>query len=133
MNNKRNRPIIAIVLCITTLFSTLLGVTAQAGIVATGAAVNEQTLQYDRDRLNQLLNSEGVREQLLDYGVQPDVVQERINAMNATELAQLNAEMDKLPAGEGVLGLAVLVFIVFIVTDMLCATDIFPFVNCINK
>jgi hypothetical protein len=42
--------------------------------------------------------------------------------------------MNQVPAGgESVIGILLLLFIIFIITDMLGATDIFPFVKNINK
>lgn len=129
----RARSIVAILLSISTLMMSLISVHANAGIVATETAVSQQSITYDRDALLQLLNEEGVRQQLLDLGVQPKQVESRVNSLTGAELAQLNAQLQDLPAGEGVLSLVVFLFVVFIVTDMLCATDIFPFVNCINR
>lgn len=133
MKSKSMKSIIAIVLSLTTSLAGLISVSAQAGVVSTEAAIAEQRISYDRAQLLDLLNQEGVRQQLTDMGVEPTQVESRIASLTSEELAQLNAQLQDLPAGEGVLGLVVLIFIVFIVTDMLCATDIFPFVNCINK
>jgi hypothetical protein len=42
---------------------------------------------------------------------------------------QLNNHLTELPAGGDILGLAVLVFLVFVLTDVIGATDIFPFIH----
>lgn len=133
MRHHRSKPLIALLLSLATIFATLMSATAQAGLITTDVAVNEQSLQYDREQLRELVDRDDIREQLLEYGVQPDVVSERIDALTAEELAQLNTQLDELPAGQDVLGAVVLIFVVFIITDMLCATDLFSFVNCINK
>ena len=49
--------------------------------------------------------------------------------MTHQEIAQLNRQLADLPAGGDVLGIIVLIFIVFIITDVIGATDIFPFVH----
>jgi hypothetical protein len=49
--------------------------------------------------------------------------------MTQAEVAQLNQQIDQLPAGSGVLGIVVLIFIVFVITDVIGATDIFPFIH----
>ena len=54
---------------------------------------------------------------------------ERIAQMTDQEIAHLNQQLAELPAGGDVLGLVVLIFIVFIITDAIGATDIFPFVH----
>lgn len=133
MKRQATRTAIAILMSALTLLSSLFAVTAQAGMVTTGDAVAGKVVAYDRAELLRLMDSEGVRQQMLDYGVEPAQIDARIQSLSADELAQLNAQLASLPAGEGVLELAVLVFIIFIITDMLCATDLFPFVNCINK
>lgn len=133
MKRQATRTAIAILMSALTLLSSLFAVTAQAGMVTTGDAVAGKAVAYDRVELLRLMDSEGVRQQMLDYGVEPAQIDARIQSLSADELAQLNAQLASLPAGEGVLELAVLVFIIFIITDMLCATDLFPFVNCINK
>lgn len=133
MKSKTMKSIIAVMLSLTTSLAGLISVSAQAGVVSTEAAITEQRVTYDRGQLLELLNREGVRQQLTDLGVEPVQVEERIASLTPEELAQLNTQLQDLPAGEGALGLVVLIFVVFIVTDMLCATDIFPFVNCINK
>ncbi|MGS7337782.1 PA2779 family protein, partial [Enterobacter kobei] len=47
--------------------------------------------------------------------------------------AQFNQQLDQAPAGAGVVGIIVLFLVIFIITDMLCATNIFNFVKCINR
>ena len=38
-------------------------------------------------------------------------------------------DFDELPAGGDVLGVILVVFIVFVITDVIGATDIFPFIK----
>jgi len=52
--------------------------------------------------------------------------------MTDQEVAKLDHRMKELPAGGDVLGVALVVFIVFIITDAIGATDIFPFVHSVN-
>jgi hypothetical protein len=52
--------------------------------------------------------------------------------MTDQEVARLNQHLAELPAGGDVLGVILILFIVFIITDMLGATDIFPFVKPVN-
>ena len=51
---------------------------------------------------------------------------------SAAELAEFEQQLAEAPTGEGVVGIIVLFLVVFIITDMLCATDLFPFVKCIR-
>ena len=73
------------------------------------------------------------KKKLEAMGVERDQVEKRINGLTAAELAQFNQQLDQAPAGAGVVGVIVLFLVIFIITDMLCATNIFNFVNCINR
>ncbi len=115
------------------VFAGLFSVSAQAGVISTESAVTQQAVQYDRAQLLQAINEQGVRDQLSSLGVDPGQVEQRIQTLTGDELAQLNAQIQDMPAGQSALGVLATIFIVFIITDMLCATDIFNFVNCINR
>ena len=65
-------------------------------------------------------------------GVERDQVEKRINSLTAAELAQFNQQLDRRRQAL-VVGVIVLFLVIFIITDMLCATNIFNFVNCINR
>lgn len=104
-----------------------------AAFVATQDWMTQQQQQLDRQQLAELLSSEQARNTLLSMGVAPDQALERVQRLTTEELAQLNSQLNELPAGGDILGLLVLLFIVFIITDMLGATDLFPFVHPINK
>ena len=62
-------------------------------------------------------------------GVDADQVKQRVAQMTDQEVATLNQRVGDLPAGGDVLGVVLLVFIVFVITDAIGATDIFPFVH----
>jgi len=66
-------------------------------------------------------------------GVDPVAAKARVNQLNDDELAVLLENIDSLPAGGDIGGLLVTVFIVLVITDLLGATDVFPFVKNINK
>ena len=78
------------------------------------------------------LAAKELKQQLHALGVDAAELDDRIASLTPAEIAQLNAELAEKPAG-GVLGILLTIFVVFIFTDMLCATDIFSFVKCINK
>lgn len=80
-----------------------------------------------------LLQTEQIRQQLIELGVDPATASLRISQMNPAEIAELNQNLDQLPAGSGLVGALLTVFIVLVITDMLGATDVFPFVKNINK
>jgi predicted proteasome-type protease len=124
---KTTRHLISLLLSISLIMLPMLN--AQAAMVANAQVIDRMQQQTDRDAVVQLLQRSDVRDYLLSMGVQPQDVEQRVNRMTSEELAQLNARMSELPAGGDVLGLLVLLFIIFVITDIIGATDIFPFVH----
>jgi len=111
---------------------TLAGIPASAGMVTTGEMLNQQQLEDDRAAMKRALDRSDVKERLMELGVSPAEVDNRIDALTADELAQLQQEMDDMPAGAGVVGLLAVVVLVFFITDVLGITDVFPFINAAN-
>ncbi|MBY4675076.1 DUF6627 family protein [Marinobacterium arenosum] len=128
MNTRR-----LIATLLISLLSLLQVPMTQAAMLATDQALQSEARQLDRTELLSMLEKEQVRSQLEAYGVDPQQAQARVNSMTDAELAMLNQQLEQLPAGQGVIGVAVLLFIVFIVTDALGATDLFTFVKPINR
>lgn len=114
------------------LITSLASIQAQAGMIGTHELIAEQQVQMDRQSLQALLEDDQVRERLQAMGVTAEQVEQRINSLTPAELAQFNAELEKAPAGAGVVGVIVLFLLVFIITDMMCATNIYSFVNCVR-
>jgi len=103
----------------------------QAAMFTTPDVLQSQQSEYDRQQLAELLDREDVQKQLLAYGVAPEQVQERVNNMTDAEVAQLNDQIADMPAG-GILGAILLIFVVFVITDVIGATDIFSFIHPVN-
>jgi len=104
-----------------------------AAMIPTETVIQMEDQQYTKQELLQALESAELQQQLLTMGVDPEVLEERIASLTPAEISQLNAQLETQPAGEGFFGLIALFFVVFIITDALCATDLFSFVNCINR
>lgn len=119
---------------ISVLLSLLSVITlpVQAAMLNTQQLVEETSMTSERAKLNALMQREEVQSQFVEMGVSPEEVQQRVAALTDAEVAQLNHQMDQIPAGADVLGVLVLIFLVFIITDVLGATDIFPFVHPIE-
>ncbi len=114
------------------LTSSGIGV-AYAGMVATEDAIEQPAAQADRAYLLGLIEREDIRQDLIGYGVDPDEAAARINALSDQELAAIMHKVDEMPAGESALGVlvgaALIVFIVLLITDIAGFTDVFGFVN----
>ncbi|MBW3198666.1 MULTISPECIES: PA2779 family protein [Marinobacter] len=118
----------AVLLAFTTTFS----MSANAGMVGTGELIQQQQVDLDRQQLLEMLEDQEVKAKLQQLGVTEAQVAERIQNLTPAELAEFEQQLAEAPTGEGVVGIIVLFLVVFIITDMLCATDLFPFVKCIR-
>lgn len=124
---------LAAVLAVLHLLVILPMPAANAAMLGTAEVLAEQQQQpVDREQLRAMLDDQGVQKQLTALGVEPAQVAERINSLTPTELAQFNQQLNEAPAG-GFIGIIVLFLVIFIITDLLCATDLFTFVKCINR
>lgn len=106
---------------------------AQAAMIGTPEIIAEHQQQVDRQQLLTMLEDQDVQKKLVAMGVDRDQVEQRINSLTPAELAQFNQQLDQAPAGAGAVGIIVLFLVIFIITDLLCATNIFNFVHCINR
>jgi hypothetical protein len=106
---------------------------AQAAMVGTAQAVAAQQGALDRARLASLLEREDLQRQLGTMGGDVAHAKARVASLTDAEVARINQQLEQLPAGsDSVLGVLVLILIIFIITDALGATDIFPFVHPIK-
>ncbi len=105
---------------------------AQAAMIGTDQIINPAPTQQARDHVKEFLSSEAAQQQLLELGVSPDEVTRRIDSLSDSELARINQGIDQLNAGGGVLEVLLIIFIVFVITDVIGATDIFPFIKPVN-
>ncbi|GMQ84014.1 MAG: hypothetical protein BMS9Abin06_0763 [Gammaproteobacteria bacterium] len=128
---KLGHRVTSLILCIF-MINMSLG-TATAGMLGNAAIVAQSEQTAERQALLDRLQRSEVREQLLAMGVQPDMVEGRIRQLSNEEVVQLNQQIADAPAaGSGVLELLVLVFLVFVITDVIGATNIFPFIHSVN-
>ena len=122
---------------ILALWVGLLGTVPRAALaelVSTRTVIEENRMSPSpRERVDNFLQREDVRAQFRSLGVSPEEAQRRVSALSEEEIAQLDARLQELPAGKSfagaVLGVILLVFLVLLVTDLLGATDVFPFIH----
>ncbi|MDX5372197.1 MAG: PA2779 family protein [Pseudomonadaceae bacterium] len=105
---------------------------ANAAMIDTAQVLQEQQQQIDREQLRAMLEDQQVQQKLEELGVDRAQVEKRIDSLTPAELAQFNQQLAEEPAGAGVVGIIVLFLVIFIITDMLCATDLFTFVKCLR-
>lgn len=104
-------------------------VPAHAAMIGTHELIRAEQARSDQEQLISLLSRDEVRAQLIEMGVDPAVATERVARLTAEELRELQQRFGDLPAGSDVLGILVLIFLVFVITDVIGATDIFPFIH----
>jgi len=102
---------------------------AQAAMIGTGQMMDHGQVQQDQAHIKALLNRAELATQLKNAGVDPSQLQARVDALTDEEVALLTNQFDQLPAGSGILGTALLVFLVLLATDILGYTEVFPFVK----
>jgi hypothetical protein len=104
-----------------------------AGVVSNASVIAAEQTRVSRAQLIQWLDREDVAQKMQSMGVDRNQVESRINTMTAQELAQFNQQAEQLPAGAGVIGIIVLFLVIFIITDIIGATDIFPFIHPVSR
>lgn len=100
---------------------------ANAAMVGTEAVVHSAQAQQERGRLHDALNREDVKAKLASLGVDQAQVQARVDALTDDEAQALAQQLDQMPAGSGIVGALVFVFVVLLITDLLGLTSVFPF------
>ena len=132
MKNFKKLVSTGLIVCIT---AAGLPLSAQARMVTTEeitAPASSGTLSASRDKVNQFLARDEVRQAMLGQGVTPDAAMARVAAMSDSEVAQLAGRVDQAPAGGDVLGILFTVFIVLLVTDIMGLTKVFPFTRSVR-
>jgi hypothetical protein len=114
------------------MFSMPLG-EAQAGLISTEQVIDRGDAERDRARVMEFFARESVRHQFEALGVDPDEAAARVAGLSDEEIGKLAGRIDQLPAGQNgigaIVGAALIVFLVLLVTDLLGLTEIFPFVK----
>ncbi len=137
------RRLIAIPTAAAMMFLMLPYGAAQAAMISTEQAVATQAPASTRSAAEArahvmgLLERADVQAEMRTFGVDPAEAIERVKAMSDGEIKRVAGKLDASPAGGnvvlGVLGVVVLVFLILLLTDILCLTSIFPFTKCVNK
>jgi hypothetical protein len=120
-----------IMICLTLVMS-MQSAFVQAGLVATSAVIESAGVSYSKEQLQTALASDELKNQLSKMGVDTAQLNDRVASLTPGEISQLNAHLNEQPAGSSVVGILFAIFVLFVITDAICATDLFTFVKCIN-
>jgi len=105
---------------------------AHAAMVPTEAVVASHQTDMDREKVVAFLDRTEVQQELQQQGVSADEAKMRVAQLSDEEMRMLAGKIDDLPAGGligEVIGAAVFIFLVLLITDVLGLTDVFPFVH----
>ena len=127
---------------VTTTHLACIGA-AQSALVGTDAAridttqTNADGVQAARVKLAHFLERPDVARQMTRLGVPTDEAQARAAALTDDEVLAAAGRVDRMPAGGdgfgALIGAAVLVFVVLLVTDILGFTKVFSFTKPIKR
>ena len=120
------RPV-ALVAATAILSISLYTPAVQASMVTTDHVMGIAETTAARTLLETTIMRVDVQQALLAQGVNPQDIQARVAALSDSEAAQMASQLDELPAGGDGLGLIVMVFLILVVMDIVCLTNIFPF------
>ncbi len=106
---------------------------ARAQMIDTNTVIAAQKQEASRVRVAAFLGRDDVQQVMVQHGVDAVEAQKRVASLSDAELAKISQAMDQLPAGgDGlgtVIGAAVLIFLVLLITDILGFTHVFSFVR----
>ncbi len=127
METLRSNRLLASLLAGFMLFVSMQSA-VHAAMVSTADVVAQEQSAIDRQMLMAALDREEVQDALVAYGVDLAQAKARVASLTDDEIVSINQQIDEMPAGSGVLGTVVFVFLVLLITDILGLTDVFPFV-----
>jgi hypothetical protein len=98
---------------------------ATASVVGAGQYLELSDRSLHAARVDAVLARAEVREQLVRFGVDPDMARERAASLTSAELALLADRLEDQPAGGDALAVIGVVFVVLIVLELIGVTRIF--------
>jgi hypothetical protein len=124
------RRLLAALLVVSTSALPLSGMAGAAMLPTAEAAIPEDTTAgAARVRLAAAIARPDLSAQLTALGLAPDEAARRVAALDDSTAIDAAANLDRVPAGAGVVGVAVFVFAVLVITDAIGLTRIFSFIR----
>ncbi|AHJ12560.1 PA2779 family protein [Sulfurospirillum multivorans] len=120
--------VIAFIVSLSLFSSTMF-----AGVISTKDVLHES---HSSVTIDNFLAKQEVQSKLLEFGVSAENVQARIATLTDEEIAQINEQIESMPAGGSaggaILGVLVFIFIVLLITDILGFTKVFNFTKSVQ-
>lgn len=135
--DKKMRTQIAVLLISAFLSLSIQAAPAEFKMLPTMNVVEEVTSLQSREELAEFIKTEKVQHELIRLGVEPKEALSRIASLSNSEVKSLSVQIKKAQAGGdfgvgSVLGIAVFIFIVLLITDILGLTKVFSFTRSIR-
>ncbi len=129
---RLSRPLAIPMAAVMLMMSVPIGA-ANAGLIGTEQVVAREAAEAERSLVLDFLARDDVRAGLIGLGVDPAQAAARVAGLSDAEIRDIAGRIGQLPAGQGVIGsiigAALVVFLVLLVTDILGLTDVFSFVR----
>ena len=104
-----------------------------AALIDTEKVLDSAHGQEARDQIRQFLAREEIQAALIANGIDPVEAERRVDALSDEEAMRIADEIEKLPAGGGVLEFLLItllvLIIVFVILDLTGVTDVFTFIK----
>jgi hypothetical protein len=129
---RLSRPLAVPMAAVMLMMSVPIGA-ANAGLIGTEQALALEVAEAERSRVLDFLARDDVRAGLIGLGVDPAQAAARVAGLSDAEIRDIAGSIGQLPAGQeffgSIIGAALVVFLVLLVTDILGLTDVFSFVR----
>jgi Family of unknown function (DUF6627) len=129
----QKRKTIAIPIIIALSIFSIISTPARAAMIGTGEIVKQNQHDLLRQRINMFLDRSEVQQYFVNWGISSQEAKARVNSLTDEEIENIASRIDQLPPGGSavgtIVGAALIVFIILLVTDILGLTDVFPFIR----
>ena len=105
-------------------------------MISTMKIVEEKSVSLKRAELISLLKTPEVQSEMVKFGVNPAEAVARVKSLSPLELEEMSRQIENSPAGAGplgtIIGAALFVFVVLLITDILGLTKVFSFTRSVR-
>lgn len=130
---RKMRKSVAMLVIVALSTFSIISTPAHAAMISTAEILKQNQNNNSHDRLQMFFNRSEVQKHLVAWGVDPEEAKARVDSLADQEIEEMRVRIDQLPAGGDALGTivgaALVIFLVLLLTDILGFTDIFPFVK----
>ena len=113
---------------VLSMFGMSIHMTAFAGIVSTTDIVDAQQVQQERERIQNWMAREDVRDQLTSLGVDVNDAKKRVDSMTDEEVMVMATKMDEMPVGSSTGEFVIIAALVLVILELTGVTDLFTFI-----